>query len=89
MVELNWIIASGMANGFEAALERLDRLRESKRLEDYALLSATRADFLRRLNRFAEASADYRRAIELTRNGSERRYLETRLLACEKCIVER
>jgi RNA polymerase sigma-70 factor (ECF subfamily) len=42
------------------------------------LLSAARADLLRRAGRAGEAELHYRRAIELARNPAERRYLERR-----------
>ena len=47
-------------------------------LNDYHLLSAARADLLRRAGRAGEAELHYRRAIELARNPAERRYLERR-----------
>ena len=49
-------------------------------LEGYHLLHAARADLLRRLERPEEAAEAYRRALELTANESESRYLERRLL---------
>ncbi|MBA3566035.1 MAG: hypothetical protein H0W31_04210 [Actinobacteria bacterium] len=49
-------------------------------LETYHLLHAARADLLRRLERRDEAAAAYRRALELTANQAESRYLERRLL---------
>ena len=49
-------------------------------LEGYHLLHAARADLLRRLDRREDAAACYRRALELTENEAETRYLERRLL---------
>ncbi len=48
-------------------------------LEDYHLFHAARADLLRRLERWDESAASYRRALELATNPSERAYLERRL----------
>ena len=48
-------------------------------LDGYHLLHAARADLFRRLDRRDEAAAAYRRALELTTNEAERRYLERRL----------
>jgi RNA polymerase sigma-70 factor (ECF subfamily) len=48
-------------------------------IDGYYLYHATRADFLRRLGRGAEAAEAYRRAIELTENNVEREYLKGRL----------
>ena len=48
-------------------------------LRDYHLLHATRADFLRRIGRNAEAADAYRQALTLVRTETERRYLTKRL----------
>jgi RNA polymerase sigma-70 factor (ECF subfamily) len=48
-------------------------------LSDYRLAHAARADFCRRLGRNAEARASYERALALTRQEPERRFLERRL----------
>jgi RNA polymerase sigma-70 factor (ECF subfamily) len=42
-------------------------------------MHAARADLLRRLGRRTEAAASYRRALELTANEPEARYLDRRL----------
>jgi RNA polymerase sigma-70 factor (ECF subfamily) len=46
-------------------------------------LAAARAEFLRRLGRWPEAAAEYRRALALTDNARERIFLAARLTACE------
>jgi len=48
-------------------------------LSDYRLAHAARADLCRRLGRTVEARASYERALELTRQEPERRFLERRL----------
>ncbi|HEV3015284.1 MAG TPA: tetratricopeptide repeat protein, partial [Actinomycetota bacterium] len=48
-------------------------------LGGYHLAHAARADLLRRLGRPDDARAAYRRALDLTRQGPERRFLERRL----------
>ncbi|HEV2825892.1 MAG TPA: RNA polymerase subunit sigma-24, partial [Actinomycetota bacterium] len=48
-------------------------------LDAYHLAHAARADLLRRLGRTDDARAAYRRALELARQGPERRFLERRL----------
>ncbi len=75
VVELNRAIAVGMAEGPEAGLALLDTLP----LEGYHLLAATRADFLRRLGRHAEAADWYTRARELAGTDAERTYLARRI----------
>ena len=56
---------------------------ESAALRGYHLLPAARADFLRRLGRWAEAAAEYRRALSLADNTRERTFLTARLAVCE------
>jgi RNA polymerase sigma-70 factor, ECF subfamily len=79
VVALNRAVAMSMAQGPEAALPLVDSLESS--LEDYHLWHATRADLLRRLGRKAEAVVAYQRALELTENAVERRFLTRRLAA--------
>ena len=68
-----------MATSFEDGLALTDRLLASGELRDYHLLYATRADFLRRLGRYADAGAAYREALSRARTDAERRYLGRRL----------
>jgi predicted RNA polymerase sigma factor len=53
----------------------VDRLE----LPAYHLFHSTRADLLARLGRTAEAAAEYRRALELATNATERAFLAGRL----------
>ncbi|GAA2868616.1 RNA polymerase subunit sigma-24 [Actinoplanes cyaneus] len=79
VVELNRAVAVAMVDGPETALRMVDDLDASGRLRDYHLLPALRADLLRRLGRRSDAAASYRRALGLTANDAERRYLSRRL----------
>ena len=79
IVELNRAVAIAMAEGPAAGLERVDALTASGVLADYPYLHSSRADLLRRLGRREEAAVAYRRALELTENAAERRYLTGRL----------
>lgn len=79
VVELNRAVALGMADGPAAGLKLLDALEASGCLEGYHLLPATRADFLRRLDRRTEAVAAYREALALAGTEAERRYLANRV----------
>jgi RNA polymerase sigma-70 factor, ECF subfamily len=79
VVELNRAVAVGMADGPEAGLRLVDALDDSGALSGYHLLSATRADLLRRLGRPAEAAVSYRIALALAATDAERRYLARRL----------
>ncbi len=76
VVALNHAVAVAEAGRPEDGLELVDRIEG---LERYHLLHAVRADFLRRLDRSAEASDAYRRALELTRNPAEKDFIARRL----------
>jgi RNA polymerase sigma-70 factor (ECF subfamily) len=77
VVELNRAVAIALSGRLEDGLELVDRLDG---LDGYHLLHAARADLLRRLDRREEAAAAYRRALDLTTNDAETRYLGRRLL---------
>ncbi|HEY1470909.1 MAG TPA: RNA polymerase sigma factor [Candidatus Acidoferrum sp.] len=79
IVELNRAVAVAMVQGPRVGVDLIDRLAASNHLENYHLLHAARADFLRRLADFPEAEKSYQRALELVTNESERRYLQRRL----------
>lgn len=78
IVSLNRAVAVAMADGPERGLQLIDNLMISGELDDYHLLHAARADLLRRSGSNKEAAASYTRALELTSNEAERRFLEKR-----------
>ena len=79
VVSLNRAVAIAMRDGPGTGLVLIDELAEANDLDGYHLLYAARADLLRRLGLGEQAAKDYRRALELATNESERRYLERRL----------
>jgi RNA polymerase sigma-70 factor (ECF subfamily) len=79
IVELNRAVAVAMREGAQVGLALIDHILERGDLADYALAHAARADLCRRLTRTAEARASYRKALELTRQEPDRRFLERRL----------
>jgi len=81
VVALNRAVATAMAEGPQRGLRELEDLTARGELEDYYLLHSARADLLRRLGRDGDAAAAYRRALELTTNPVERRFLKRRLAA--------
>lgn len=83
VIELNRAVALAMRDGPEAGLAIVDALLARGELDDYRLAHAARADLCRRLGRNAEARAAYYRALQLTRSGPERRFLENRLAELE------
>ena len=79
VVELNRAVAVAMRDGPEAGLSLIDEILARGDLADYRLAHAARADLCRRLGRTAEARTSYERALALTRQEPERRFLERRL----------
>jgi RNA polymerase sigma-70 factor (ECF subfamily) len=79
VVELNRAAAVAMRDGPLAGLALIDAILARGELEDYHLAHSARADLFRRLGRTAEARAAYERALRLTRQEPQRRFLERRL----------
>jgi RNA polymerase sigma-70 factor (ECF subfamily) len=79
VVELNRAVAVAMRDGPAAGLDLVDAILARGDLTDYRLVHAARADLCRRLGRAAEARISYQRALDLTRQEPERRFLERRL----------
>ena len=84
VIELNRAVAVAMREGPEAGLALVDALLARGDLRDYRLSHAARADLLRRLGRSQEARVAYERALSLTRQEPERRFLERRLADLQK-----
>ena len=84
VVELNRAVAVTMRDGPAAGLELVDAILGRGELADYRLAHAARADFCRRLGRKAEAATAYERALALTRQEPERRFLQRRLAELKK-----
>jgi RNA polymerase sigma-70 factor (ECF subfamily) len=79
VIELNRAVAIAMRDTPEVGLALIDSILASGDLADYYLAHAARADLCRRLLRTEEARASYERALALTRQEPERRFLERRL----------
>ncbi|MGE4112142.1 MAG: RNA polymerase sigma factor [Burkholderiales bacterium] len=84
VVELNRAVAVAMRDGPQAGLALVDAILDRGDLANYRLAHAARADFCRRLGRDDEARASYQRALRLTRQEPEQRFLERRLAALKK-----
>ena len=82
VVELNRAVAVAMRDGPEAGLTLIDAILARGDLTEYHLAHSARADLCRRLGRTAQARASYERALRLTRQEPERRFLERRLESC-------
>jgi RNA polymerase sigma-70 factor (ECF subfamily) len=79
VVELNRAAAIAMRDGPAEGLILIDAILARGDLTKYHLAHAARADLCRRLGRTAEARVSYARALTLTQQEPERRFLERRL----------
>ncbi len=79
VIELNRAVAVAMRDGPLAGLSLIDAILARGELADYHLAHSARADFCRRLGKTAEARISYQQALDLTRQETERRFLERRL----------
>jgi RNA polymerase sigma-70 factor (ECF subfamily) len=79
IVELNRAVAVAMRDGPAVGLQLIDAILARGDLTDYHLAHSARAELCRRLDQTANARDAYRRAIELTRQETERRFLQQRL----------
>ena len=79
VVELNRAVAVALRDSPLAGLTLIDTILARGDLGNYHLAHAARADLCRRLDRTAEARASYERALGLTQQEPERRFLKRRL----------
>jgi RNA polymerase sigma factor (sigma-70 family) len=86
VVELNRAVALGMAYGPAEGLALADALLDEPALRGYHLLPSVRGDLLARLERHAEARAEFERAAAMTQNERERTLLLGRARACAAAL---
>jgi RNA polymerase sigma-70 factor (ECF subfamily) len=79
VVHLNRAVAIAMRDGPEAGLTHIDAVLVHGELANYYLAHSARADMCRRLGRTAEARASYEKALALTQQEPERRFLLERI----------
>jgi len=79
VVHLNRAVAVAMCDGPEAGLAQIDAVLEHGELANYYLAHSARADLYRRLGRITEARSSYERALALTQQEPERRFLQERI----------
>ena len=79
IVELNRAVAVAMRDGPAAGVSLIESILARGDLQDYHLAHAAHADLCRRLGKAAQARTSYQRAIALSRQEQERRFLEKRL----------
>lgn len=81
VIALNRAVAVAMCDGPKAGLVLLDALTAHKNIVNYHLFHAARADLLRRANDLPAAIEAYKKALALTSQEPERRFLARRLAA--------
>ncbi len=84
VVELNRAVAVAMRDGPLAGLTFIDAILARGDLANYHLAHAARAELCRRLGRTVEARASYERALSLTQQEPERRFLKRRLATLQE-----
>jgi RNA polymerase sigma-70 factor, ECF subfamily len=79
VVELNRAAAIAMRDGPSAGLALIEAILARGELAEYQFAYSAKADLCRRLGRTSDAVAAYERAMSLTTQAPERRFLERRL----------
>jgi RNA polymerase sigma-70 factor (ECF subfamily) len=79
VVALNRAAAVAMRDGPAAGLALIEAILAEGELADYPPAHSARAELCRRLGKTGEARAAYERALALTRQEPQRRFLERRL----------
>jgi RNA polymerase sigma-70 factor, ECF subfamily len=79
VIELNRAVAVAMRDGAAAGLALVDAILDRGDLRDYRLAHAARAELCRRVGRVVDARQSFERALALTRQEPERRFLERRI----------
>ena len=80
VIELNRAAAVAMRDGPAAGLALIDAILARGELADYQFAHSARGELLRRLGRNEEARAAYERALALTSQETERRFLRGRIV---------
>ncbi len=83
VIELNRAVAVAKRDGALAGLLVIEGILARGELQDYHLAHSARAEFCRQLGRVEQARAAYQRALELTRQEPERRFIRGRIMALE------
>jgi len=79
VIELNRAVAVAMRDGPAAGADLIDAILARGDLADYHLAHSARAELCRRAGRTDDARASYQRALALTKQEPERRFLQARL----------
>jgi RNA polymerase sigma-70 factor (ECF subfamily) len=83
VIELNRAVAVAMHEGAEAGLRQIDAILERGDLKGYHLAYSARAELCRKTGRTSEARTSWERALTLTQQDPERRFIERKLRELE------
>jgi RNA polymerase sigma-70 factor, ECF subfamily len=83
IIELNRAVAVAMRDGPEAGLRLIHAILDRGELTEYHLSFAALADLYRRARRYTESRVAYLRALELSQQEPERRFLRKRVKELE------
>lgn len=87
VVALNQAVAVALGYDLKKGLTMIDTLGDREQLENYHLFHAARADLLRRMGEHEAAIVEYDRALSLTENAVEQRYLRRRIAQLADAII--
>ena len=79
VVELNRAVPIGMRDGPAAGLSEIEGLLAKGELDNYQLAHSAKAELCRRTGQTDEAKASFEKALALTSQEQQRRFLERRL----------
>lgn len=80
VVELNRAVAIAMRDDIASGLAIIESILDRGDLQDYYLAHAARGEFLRRLGKREHAMLAFKRALSLSKQEPERRFLEKKLI---------
>ncbi|HEY8513403.1 MAG TPA: DUF6596 domain-containing protein, partial [Cyclobacteriaceae bacterium] len=84
VIELNRAIAIAMREGPEAGLRQIDAILARGELTDYHLAHSARAELCRKAGRIAEARDSWERALALSKQEPERRFIQRKLAELDR-----
>ncbi len=79
IIELNRAVAVAMSDGYQAGLDIIDAILNRGDLREYHFAHSARAELCRRLGKMEEAKSSFVRALFLTQQEPERRFLEKQM----------
>jgi RNA polymerase sigma-70 factor (ECF subfamily) len=79
VIELNRAVAVAMGQGPLAGLQLVEGILQRGELLDYHLAHSARGEFCRQLGRVEQAREAYEKALSLTQQAPEQRFIERRL----------